>query len=90
MPRSIPNIPPLCYNTGELTYKYLYQDSANRPYRVIGDDPWNWRPWAISAGYLVLSAARVVVGVIALSQARQLRELQMLETEDADYWGKGR
>lgn len=114
MPRSIPNIPPLCYNTGELTYKYLYQDSANRnlageivarnradayrllrqrgirPYRVIGDDPWNWRPWAISAGYLVLSAALVVVGVIALSQARQLRELQMLETEEADYWGKGR
>ena len=61
-----------------------------RPYRVIGDDPWNWRPWAISAGYLVLSAALVVVGVIALSQARQLRELQMLETEEADYWGKGR
>ena len=48
-----------------------------RPYRVIGDDPWNWRPWAISAGYLVLSAALVALGVVALSQARQLRELQM-------------
>lgn len=57
-----------------------------RPYRVIGDDPWNWRPWAISAGYLVLSAALVVLGVIAISQARQLRELQMTELGDEDYF----
>ena len=55
-----------------------------RPYRLIGDDPWNWRPWAISAGYLVLSAALVVLGVVAISQARQIRELQMSEVED---WG---
>ena len=57
-----------------------------RPYRVIGDDPWNWRPWAISAGYLVLSAALVVLGVIAISQARQLRELQMTELNDGEYF----
>ena len=57
-----------------------------RPYRVIGDDPWNWRPWAISAGYLVLSIALVVLGVIAISQARQLRELQMTELDDGDYF----
>ena len=57
-----------------------------RPYRVIGDDPWNWRPWAISAGYLVLSAALVVLGVIAISQARQLRELQMTELDDGEYF----
>ena len=56
-----------------------------RPYRVIGDDPWNWRPWAISAGYVLLSAALVTVGIIAISQARQLREMQMLETEETNY-----
>ena len=56
-----------------------------RPYRVIGDDPWNWRPWAISAGYVVLSAALVVLGIIALSQAKQLRELQMAEIEEKEY-----
>ena len=56
-----------------------------RPYRVIGDDPWNWRPWAISAGYVLLSVALVVVGVIAISQARQLKELQMTEVEEQSY-----
>ena len=56
-----------------------------RPYRVIGDDPWNWRPWAISAGYVILSAALVVLGVVALSQARQLRELQMADIEESEY-----
>lgn len=53
-----------------------------RPYRVIGDDPWNWRPWAISAGYAVLSLALIVLGVVAMTQARQLRELQMAEIEE--------
>ena len=57
-----------------------------RPYRVIGDDPWNWRPWAISAGYLILSAALVVLGVISISQARQLREFQMAELDDGEYF----
>ena len=56
-----------------------------RPYRVIGDDPWNWRPWAISAGYLVLSVALVVLGVVAMTQARQIRELQMVEVEEMNF-----
>ena len=56
-----------------------------RPYRVIGDDPWNWRPWAISAGYAILSVALVVLGVIALSQAKQIRALQMAEIEEGEY-----
>lgn len=55
-----------------------------RPYRVIGDDPWNWRPWAISAGYVVLSVALVVLGIIAMSQAKQLRELQIAELEELE------
>ena len=62
-------------------YKLLRQQGI-RPYRVIGDDPWNWRPWAISAGYVVLSLALVAVGILALSQARQLRELQVIEMEE--------
>ena len=53
-----------------------------RPYRLIGDDPWDWRPWAISAGYLVLSVALVALGIIAMSQAKQLRELQIAELEE--------
>lgn len=34
-----------------------------RPYRVIGDDPLNWRPWAIAAGYAVLLALVFVLAV---------------------------
>jgi hypothetical protein len=56
-----------------------------RPYRVIGDDPWNWRPWAISAGYVVLSIALVVLGIVAMTQARQLRDLQMADVEELGY-----
>ncbi len=56
-----------------------------RPYRVIGDDPWNWRPWAISAGYVLLSVALVAVGIVAIVQARQLRELQMADVEEAGW-----
>lgn len=62
-------------------YKLLRQQGI-RPYRVIGDDPWNWRPWAISAGYVLLSAALVAVGILAIAQAKQLRELQMVEVEE--------
>ena len=65
-------------------YKLLRKQGI-RPYRVIGDDPWNWRPWALSAGYVILSVALVVVGIVALSQARQLRELQQLEAEEEIY-----
>ena len=65
-------------------YKLLRKQGI-RPYRVIGDDPWNWRPWAISAGYVLLSVALVVVGIIAVIQARQLRELQMIEVVDDVY-----
>ena len=66
-------------------YKLLRKQGI-RPYRVIGDDPWNWRPWAISAGYVILSAALVVVGIVALVQAKQLRELQMVETEEGEVY----
>ena len=66
-------------------YKLLRKQGI-RPYRVIGDDPWNWRPWAISAGYVILSAALVAVGVVAILQAKQLREIQMVETEEGEVY----
>ena len=64
----------------------LLRKQGIRPYRVIGDDPWNWRPWAISAGYVILSAALVAVGIVAISQARQLREMQMIETAEEEIY----
>ena len=66
-------------------YKLLRKQGI-RPYRVIGDDPWNWRPWAISAGYVILSAALVAVGIVAISQAKQLREIQMVETMEGEVY----
>jgi len=54
----------------------LLRKQGIRPYRVIGDDPWNWRPWAISAGYVVLAAGLAVVGAIALLQAREIKAMQ--------------
>ena len=64
----------------------LIRKQGIKPYRVIGDDPWNWRPWAISAGYVILSAALVAVGVVAMLQAKQLREIQMVETEEGEIY----
>ena len=66
-------------------YKLLRKQGI-RPYRVIGDDPWNWRPWAVAAGYLVLSVALVTVGIIAISQAKQLRDIQMVETMEGEIY----
>jgi hypothetical protein len=34
----------------------LLRKQGIKPYRVIGDDPFNWRPWVIGAGYVVLLA----------------------------------
>jgi len=47
-----------------------------RPYRVIGEDPWNWRPLAITIGYAFLCTLLVALSVIAMMQAREIRELQ--------------
>ena len=42
----------------------LLRQQGIRPYRVIGDDPLNWKPWAIGAGYAVLLAAIVILVLI--------------------------
>lgn len=41
----------------------LLRKQGIRPYRLIGDDPFNWRPWAIAAGYAVLLALVFVLAV---------------------------
>jgi hypothetical protein len=35
-------------------YAKLRQELGIRPYRLVGDDPVKWQPWAISAAFLVL------------------------------------
>ena len=40
-----------------------------RPYRVIGDDPLNWRPWAIASGYAVLLALVFVLAAMLAGRA---------------------
>jgi len=42
----------------------LLRKRGIRPYRVIGDDPVRWQPWAISAGYAVLIVAVVVLVIL--------------------------
>ena len=39
----------------------LLRKQGIRPY---GDDPWNWRPWAVGAGYAVLMIVIVVLAVL--------------------------
>lgn len=88
-----------------MTYKYLYQDKANRncegeikarnradaytalrkqgirPYRVIGDDPWNWRPWAIGAGYAILMMVIVIMAIMLTAEFTDSSEVQTKKTE---------
>lgn len=45
-----------------------------RPYRVIGDDPWNWRPWALAAGYAVLLMAVIVLAFLLGTKASAGRD----------------
>lgn len=42
----------------------LLRKQGIRPYRVIGDDPVRWQPWAVGAGYAVLIAVIVVLAVL--------------------------
>ena len=42
----------------------LLRKQGIRPYRVIGDDPFRWQPWALSAGYAVLLAVIVALAVL--------------------------
>lgn len=37
-----------------------------RPYRIVGDDPFNWRPWAVGGTVAALVAALAVTAVHAM------------------------
>jgi len=56
----------------------LIRKQGIRPYRVIGDDPWNWRPWAVALGYLVLLA---VIGYLAMKQAEKPTRLVPIDKQ---------
>jgi hypothetical protein len=42
----------------------LLRKQGIRPYRVIGDDPLNWLPWAVASGFALLLAAVMVMGYL--------------------------
>lgn len=46
----------------------LLRKQGIRPYRVIGDDPRNWRPWVIAAGYAALLTVIVVLTVLLVAK----------------------
>lgn len=56
----------------------LIRKQGIKPYRVIGEDPWNWRPWAVVAGYLVLF---LVIGLLAMRQVGQEVRYQLNDEE---------
>ena len=47
----------------------LLRKQGIRPYRVIGDDPFRWQPWALSLGYAVLLA--VIVALVMMLADRK-------------------
>lgn len=46
----------------------LLRKQGIRPYRVIGDDPWRWQPWAIGAGYAILMSIIVVMAILLMAK----------------------
>lgn len=45
----------------------LLRKRGIRPYRVIGDDPRNWKPWAVAIGYAVMMAVIVVLSFLLMA-----------------------
>ena len=58
-------------------FKRLRQKGI-RPFRVIGDDPVNWQPWAVVAGYMVLLT---IIGILAFMLADQRRRVTLSDEE---------
>lgn len=57
-----------------------------RPYRVIGDDPKNWRPWAIAAGYVVMTIITLAACYMAISANMKRHHVSALTEEEAAYF----
>lgn len=45
----------------------LLRKRGIRPYRVIGDDPRNWKPWAVAIGYAVMMTVIVVLSFLLMA-----------------------
>ena len=60
----------------------LIRKQGIRPYRVIGDDPWNWRPWAVAVGYLLLF---VVIGLLAMKLADKGSRISLSAEEAREF-----
>lgn len=43
----------------------LLRKQGIRPYRIVGDDPVNWRPWAVGGVLALFAAAAAVSAVVA-------------------------
>ena len=62
----------------------LLRKQGIRPYRVIGDDPFRWQPWAISAGYAVLIAVIVaLVMMLAIRTSGGAKSATAMTAEEA-------
>lgn len=63
----------------------LLRKQKIRPYRVIGDDPFNWRPWAIAISYAVLLAVIAVLVFALLARDESVNGPKIaLSTEEAE------
>ena len=39
----------------------LLRKQGIRPYRLLGDDPVNWQPWAVGASFFILVAVFISI-----------------------------
>ena len=60
----------------------LIRKQGIRPYRVIGDDPWNWRPWAVAVGYLLLF---VVIGFLSVKLSDKGGRIKLSDEEAKEF-----
>lgn len=61
----------------------LVRKMGIKPYRIIGDDPLNWRPWAIGAAFALLLSLAVALGLAAARERDETSPAvrQQLEAE---------
>ncbi len=61
----------------------LLRKQKIRPYRVIGDDPFNWRPWAIAISYAVLLSVIAVLIFALLMRGESAKDPKMALSAEA-------
>lgn len=58
--------------------------SGIRPYRLIGDDPINWQPWAIAIGYAILLGALAYTTIRLVGETEEKPKIEMNAVEAAE------